>query len=249
MEYQEAQRQHANRINRCSGKYEGIPIANNTRLVKRETEEFEDPVYAVKLHETDVVDIRPDGTYKLRTGGWKTRTTKGRINSFSPTQVYTDNGVWRVATQTGDELFADDMVVDSLGVVSSPDDRDLDDVLRAKRKLDRDVTAYVNGFMDYLAEEGTIPSTAGDCFICMAGFGPEEDNPTHLLGHIEKDYYVSTLLYNALKEEGEIDSLWLQMSLCDLEKGKKPWHLRHALTKFFRARKDMLVKARMSCTS
>lgn len=71
-------------------KYAGKPLANNTRLVQRGDN------YAVKLHATDVVTIRPDSTYVLNTGGWYTVTTKDRINDFGPARVYSANGVWCV---------------------------------------------------------------------------------------------------------------------------------------------------------
>lgn len=89
--YEEAEREYESRIKYQSGKYEGVGLENNTRLVKRGED------YAVKLHSTDVVTIHPDGTYTLRTGGWKTRTTKDRINKYAPVRIHQEDYVWYVS--------------------------------------------------------------------------------------------------------------------------------------------------------
>lgn len=55
----------------------------------------------VRYHSTAVVTIHEDDTYTLRTGGWFTKTTKKRIEDFSPvwihgkTEPYAD-GEWMV---------------------------------------------------------------------------------------------------------------------------------------------------------
>lgn len=73
----------------------GKPLANNTRLYNRgprllRRKKDGTPVYekgdtfAVELHCTDVVEIHPDGTYTLNTGGWDAVTTWQRINQYTP---------------------------------------------------------------------------------------------------------------------------------------------------------------------
>ncbi len=64
-------------------------IANNTYLIQR------DGYMAVRLHNTDVVDIYLDKLV-LRTGGWMTNTTKERINRYLPVgwSLYTDRRIW-----------------------------------------------------------------------------------------------------------------------------------------------------------
>ena len=64
-------------------KYAGKPLQNNTRLYERGSSER--PYYAVRLHQTDVVEIHPDGHYVLHTGGWNTMTTWNRIGGYAPT--------------------------------------------------------------------------------------------------------------------------------------------------------------------
>jgi hypothetical protein len=43
---------------------------------------------AVTLHRTDVVQLYPDGSVRLSTGGWNTVTTRTRINEYNPHNGY-----------------------------------------------------------------------------------------------------------------------------------------------------------------
>ena len=74
----------------AKNKLNGKPIANNTRLYERGDS------IAVRLHNTDVVTIHPNNTWTLRSGGWRSVTTKERINRFSPARVCSVDGEWKV---------------------------------------------------------------------------------------------------------------------------------------------------------
>jgi hypothetical protein len=43
--------------------------------------------YAVRLHQTDIVTFYSDGQVELRSGGWKTKITKERMNRILPENV------------------------------------------------------------------------------------------------------------------------------------------------------------------
>lgn len=73
-------------------------LANNTTLVA--ISEGGSLAYAVKLHATNVVIIYPDDSVRLFSGGWRTVTTKQRINSFSPIGIYQVNRTWRINPDT-----------------------------------------------------------------------------------------------------------------------------------------------------
>ena len=53
----------------------GKPVANNTRLFRRGPD-----VIALRFHETDVVTFHADGRITLASGGWRTMSTKDRMN-------------------------------------------------------------------------------------------------------------------------------------------------------------------------
>lgn len=89
-----------------------IRIGHNTTLGVRYDTAV--PSYAIRYHETDIVTIRPDGTYVLSSGGWHTPTTKQRINAMSPTWVYQHAYGWFLKDGTS---FYDGMTVDSMGEI------------------------------------------------------------------------------------------------------------------------------------
>jgi hypothetical protein len=48
----------------------------------------------IRLHSTDVVTIYPDDAVEVNSGGWRSSTTKDRINKYSPVKVYQKNHQW-----------------------------------------------------------------------------------------------------------------------------------------------------------
>ncbi len=81
-------------------------IGNNTYA-----EILYDNTVAIKLHNTYVVKINPNGTYTLNSGGWQTVTTKDRINQYSPVRVYQRDFTWYVKINGKEYPFMDGMVV------------------------------------------------------------------------------------------------------------------------------------------
>ena len=63
-----------------------------------------------RLHQTDVVVVHPDGSKRLDSGGWMTRTTKDRINQFTSVGLRQKNHKWFLADGTE---FYDGMTVSS----------------------------------------------------------------------------------------------------------------------------------------
>ena len=55
-------------------------LGNNTVLVT----DHAPTSYAVRYHSTDIVTYRKDGSIVLSSGGWRTSTTKERINEYIP---------------------------------------------------------------------------------------------------------------------------------------------------------------------
>lgn len=71
------------------GKRATKKLANNTYLHREDAHTL-----AVRLHATDVVLIHDDGSYTLDSGGWRTVTTKDRINQYGPVRVYQQQLEW-----------------------------------------------------------------------------------------------------------------------------------------------------------
>lgn len=77
----------------------------------------------VRYHETDVVVVRPNGRITLNTGGWKTATTRTRMNQASNQfslgfHVYQRNYKWFVEYQGKTLEFDGSSIVLGLGVQS-----------------------------------------------------------------------------------------------------------------------------------
>lgn len=110
------------------GKRSQMKLANNTYLSRIPDTD----TLAVILHGTAVVHMHPDGTYTLNSGGYRTSTTKDRINTYGPCHVITQTkGKWYV----GPFPFSDGMRVDSAGRVISPPAPDLDGYEPAARRM------------------------------------------------------------------------------------------------------------------
>ena len=65
-------------------------IANNTWEYHRDESRF------IRLHNTEIIEFKPDGRVVLNSGGWRTVTTKARFNRFTPYGVYQKNHEWFV---------------------------------------------------------------------------------------------------------------------------------------------------------
>ncbi len=90
-------------------------VANNTYLERRLNGDIE-----VVLHYTAVVVAHSDGTFTLNSGGWRSVTTKERINRFSPARVWQQNWTWYTGSFTNPDLFHDYIVVDANGLLVEP---------------------------------------------------------------------------------------------------------------------------------
>lgn len=100
---------------------EAVP-AVSCRKVDNNTYEWTDNAgdKHIRLHHTDIITHRYDGDVVLDTGGWKTPTTKDRINKFAPVSVYQQDGEWFVTQGNVTVMFYDGMVLTS-GCLRSED--------------------------------------------------------------------------------------------------------------------------------
>ena len=87
MTYLEAEREFSKARNKAAGKF----LQGNTRLIKLENGDF-----AVEFHQTNIVTIHADGSYTLRNGGFWTKTTKERINQYSPVNICQEKYIWYI---------------------------------------------------------------------------------------------------------------------------------------------------------
>lgn len=172
------------------------PLQNNTRLQRLGSGDI-----AVVLHDTDVVTLHEDGSFTLDSGGWYTQTTKDRLNTYAPFgYVRQENGVW-YWEYDGDSInFEDGMTVHPDGTVSGARS---DEEVSELEALGARINEFSRDFADALASGDVPEPSGGDCWMCLmfdeeAGFSRTD----HLYSHLEENYFVPSLLINALEFYG-----------------------------------------------
>lgn len=220
----------------------GKPLENNTRLVK--TSEG----FAIKYHGTNIVDIKPDGYFILRTGGWKTYTTKDRLNKYSPLTIWQKNRLWYVSDHENKIfLFEEDLICDALGVIYSDleSEEEINKLNKAKNKLDKLIKVYINGFIEDIKENGLGKPDLGDCWGCMFTTQKSEtkhplDEPfglDHYFSHFKEKYYVRSLLWKAINERGYRNPSFIWYTISN-----SPSYTKEILKYWFGKRKFELAK-------
>lgn len=175
-------------------------LGNNTYLERRPNNQI-----AVRLHRTDIITYHPDGSCTLNAGGWKTVTTKDRLNKYSPVCVWQAQSIWYVSENspyadknTDRYLFTDNMLIDSIGVSDAKVETDKD------RKAVKTLKARIKTFAKLCADNciGIRPSN-GDCWHCLMKTKDRVINVTdHLESHMRARYPVPSLIYAACKRFG-----------------------------------------------
>ena len=203
---------------------------------------------AVQYQATDVVRFYPNGTVILNTDGWRTVTTKERINQYSPVNVYQRNGLWYMPDGS---LFYDGIKVKSDGTVIQP--RKAGKTESAKRKIDKLVSSYVTAFRKQIEHDGKLPvPDNGDCWYCsmivsspkpQKGKTPGDANGdvSHILSHLQEKYIFGSILWNAVQRRGNPSFCW-QYGNSYAEKGDGSF-LMDDLRYYLRTRKHALTEA------
>ena len=203
---------------------EGRNIAGNTRLERR------GDTIALRYHSTDVVTYHPDGSLTLDSNGWRTVTTKERMNWALPRGLHLrqDKGVWFVGASWFDNgtPFADGMRIGPSGGITGGG--------TATPAKDRALKRRVRTFAQLCADALPLPlPDDGDCWFCYLltkdgqTLGDRADGTDHLDSHIAKGYIVPSLVYRALKEKGCASAYfsgaftsdgWLEPSQCEVKR-------------------------------
>lgn len=215
----------------------------------------------VKFHETDILVLAPNGTIQVNSGGWRTPLTKERIHEFGGILIHSVEDIWFVKGKRGAlSHYYDGMAFDEKGIPETPRTETFKSVMSRKHALDRATRTYRKGFMAALkkqVDEGGAfrrPSS-GDCWYCHLFGDPGVD---HVLRHMEQDYFVPSLLFNAFTEhaggtswqsgrpkEEEVQKrvgLRWQMSESDLRRDHSAWMVERALRAYFTKRKWKLLE-------
>lgn len=181
------------------------PYANNTRVAKADFENIK-----ITYHGNWIVTLYPDDSISLFACGWKTITTKERLNWFLPDgfSVYQEKSVWYLSDRQAQKryIFADGITISNdrqvTGFIPESDDTTKQTIKAIKR--------FVNGYVAELLAGKMDKPSGGDCWYCAMvtddgqNLGDATKNNEHILNHFEESYYVPSLLYNAFKNNGRL---------------------------------------------
>lgn len=182
------------------------------KIIARNTFKFTaaDGAIVTRLHQTDVVRELGAGRYELNSGGWRTSTTKDRMNgALCGYHIYANKGSWYVCEGFGWKggiPYYDGMILPD---AFKPAARKIADRQEAKEQaLRKSILKFLRGLDRF--EKLPLPSS-GDCWLCCmhdsAGktMGEHGNNADHLLEHIKENYIHGSLLVNAMRWAGYQD--------------------------------------------
>lgn len=186
--------------------------ANNTYIVRDCFVKGNE--YRLVYHLSTVATFYLDGSVKVDSCGWKTVTTKERINwAVNPIgfQVFSDRGIWYVG-EVGEwkkgHVFADGMILQKGKAPVYP--KGYKNNEKAQKTLRKEINAFAKLCADSLPVARPGPR---DCWYCYLTISEGKDEgktlgdvsgDSHLRDHMSKEesYVVPSLIYNALQEMG-----------------------------------------------
>ena len=165
-------------------------LANNTTLLR-----VDPSTIAVKLHSTNVITFRANGQIVFDSGGWKTPTTKERMNQFSPARVSQSRGTWEISIDGQTANYADGITWDGRKWAGAGEDP------KAAVKLARRAAKFARDYMNAFDADNIPAPSNGDCFGCL--FATKDGRAPmggtdHILSHMEENYFVPSLLARSI---------------------------------------------------
>lgn len=187
-------------------------LANNTYLVNNHDGTISLRMKwpdARQLPETDILVLKPESV-QLFTGGYRTYSTKERLNAYSPVCVGQSKNIWYVSKNWQDSttsLYYDGIEFAYDGTQLSPIQSDDTKALKQARAMKKRINAYADLCVEQVQQGIALPGN-GDCFHCSMhttngiALGDAVHDTEHLLEHMTEEYVVPSLIYNAMKEKG-----------------------------------------------
>lgn len=182
-------------------------IARNTFRYTRDGETI------LRLHRTDIARKRKDGSVVLDSGGYKTVTTKDRMNILIPAgySLYQCSGVWYVRQTGGDRKAMP--YFDGIQIPQCFEDKTRHTASRGElvKKQELGLQAAIKKFACIVTDDNCPMPSGGDCLLCsmhtkegksMGELGSTESEREHLLSHMKEGYLHGSLIVNALTFRG-----------------------------------------------
>ena len=161
----------------------------------------------VQLHDTEIIRITQEGI-ALNSGGYKTLTTKSRMNDYIPYpwSLYQESGVWYLTNLSrGWEnaprwVFKDGITIDGDTIIGDAGNADKISLQR------KQIKKYAKDYIEALMNGDVSKPSNGDCWYCLMRvngtdqtLGEANNDTSHLESHMRESYYVPSLLLRAIE--------------------------------------------------
>jgi len=188
----------------------------NSKVIDNNTVEyFQNDTRKIRLHFTDIVSFGNDGSVTYDSGGWKTVTTKDRMNKFGfyRANIYQEESIWYLTSNGETSVFYDGITIANSGKILKPKNTDK----KAQKTL-----KLIKRYCDKLKSLDKLPyPNNGDCWMCLMfdqnnKTGEKSTSKDHLESHLKEKYIHGSLIFNSLKWAGYNDpALIFQMDIRD----------------------------------
>lgn len=192
--------------------YDGLLVGRCKESKKLELNTYakrlDDKTIAIRLYDTDVVLYKDNGVVELNSGGFRTVTTKDRINKYSPLRLQQVKSVWYVMGQETETMFFDGIQFRDNKAINAKSEAKQDKEVKRISKSKKLARDYANGFIEALKSGAVGLPSGGDCWFCCLRevgnmtLGDINNNVDHIKAHIEESYFVPSLAVNAVLENG-----------------------------------------------
>ena len=179
-------------------------IGNNTFEI-----EYSNGDIAIRLHYTNIITVKPNGNIILNSGGWKTNTTKDRINKYLNTYLKGKN--WNISQVNYNwqlqkwgykngkySLLAVKSFFDNMEL--TPEGETLNRT-ENNNLSNQDISKYkkaINKYVNLIDKMDTLPIPSnGDCWHCLLksqndkNLGDELKSIDHLINHFEINIFLA----------------------------------------------------------
>ena len=218
---------------------QGIEYQKGKRIASNTFRYSQDRKEVTRLHLTDIA-VKDGNKLTLFSGGWRTMTTKDRINRclsdyHTGFSLWADRG-WFIGPDCWNKetavRFVEGLSINlKTGKVTLP--KNAEKEVKAREKLAKRIKSYCDGLKLWLDKNPQPMPNTGDCWYCyfkvcqiaeelQAGKSETARDKTffggagHLEAHLKEKYYHGSLIYCALAWRGYPDpGLIVQMDIKD----------------------------------
>ncbi len=185
---------------------EEIDCVENSKMLDHNTVQYSvgNNVF-IRLHDTDIISYIGNREIILSSGGWKTMTTKDRLNKFvrKGVMIYSDKGLWYIMDKYGNKSeFYDGIALTTSWKIKNK---------RQVSNKTKRIIKMIKEYSDRVGELEKLPMpSGGDCWHCSMFTDDgrtlgEISRSDHIFEHIRTKYIHGSIIVNAMRWAGYRD--------------------------------------------